>query len=456
MLVKELRQGLRARTFIAVFLALQIMLGIMLLFASASDASDRAGSVVSGMIFTFFAIAVLIVQPLRGVAAIASEIKSNTIEMMVLTRLSAWRIVYGKWVAIVSQSALILITIIPYFILRYFFGGMNLVGEIVFLSLIFLTSMALTALTVGLSGSSSGVIRALIPLVATPVMFFGMIGLTFGGASRNLIESCSLDDREAIIGIVFYIISIVYLGWSSLTLGASLIAPAAENHSTLRRCITLFLLISLMLVTLFYSLQKEAVVLLMMVIVAPALVLALTESPRIVPLHDQGVGKNKPVRRIFRLFLQPGLAAGIFFSAGVGALVACITFLHPDIAKDQEMHLLILALFGAFLLPAVVQSFTFKTDAQRIANYILLMVGSCILTVILATLSQAIVNREFLWLFVWNPLVFIIMESRSEFDGPDLLLALLIVNAVFIILLFIKAFMVMKAHRELVSRSAIK
>ena len=128
MLVKELRQGMRAKTFIVVFLSLQVFLAVMLFSARSLGLGDQVGSMVSGIIFTFFAIAVLIVQPLRGISALASEVKGNTIDMMVLTRLSAWRIVFGKWVAIVSQSALLLATIIPYLILRYFFGGMNLVG----------------------------------------------------------------------------------------------------------------------------------------------------------------------------------------------------------------------------------------------------------------------------------------------------------------------------------------
>ena len=145
MLVKELRQGMRAKTFIAVFLSLQVFLAVMLFSASAASSSDQIGSVISGIIFTFFAIAVIVVQPMRGTSALSSEVKGNTIDMMVLTRLSAWRIVFGKWVAIVGQSALLFSTIIPYLILRYFFGGMNLFGEMVCMILLFLTSMALTA-----------------------------------------------------------------------------------------------------------------------------------------------------------------------------------------------------------------------------------------------------------------------------------------------------------------------
>ena len=86
MLVKELLQGMRARSFTMLFLIFQVLLGFILLSASASSSMDSAGSFASGVIFTMFGIAALLIQPMRGVTALSSEITGNTIEMMVLTR----------------------------------------------------------------------------------------------------------------------------------------------------------------------------------------------------------------------------------------------------------------------------------------------------------------------------------------------------------------------------------
>ena len=104
MLVKELRQGLRAKTFIGVFLSLQAFLAVMMLSATIASSSGQIGIVVSNIIFGFFSVAVLLVQPLRGIGALSTEVKSNTLDMMALTRLSSSKIVFGKWVAIVSQT----------------------------------------------------------------------------------------------------------------------------------------------------------------------------------------------------------------------------------------------------------------------------------------------------------------------------------------------------------------
>jgi hypothetical protein len=43
MLVKELRQGLRARSFTMLFLIFQLLLGFILLTASAASSMDSAG-----------------------------------------------------------------------------------------------------------------------------------------------------------------------------------------------------------------------------------------------------------------------------------------------------------------------------------------------------------------------------------------------------------------------------
>ena len=177
MLVKELRQGMRAKTFISAFLALQVFLAVMLFSAGAASTSDHAGSVISGIIFTFFAIAVLIVQPLRGTArpVHGSEGQHARHDGAHPPQRLAHR--HRKMGGHRQPVRALLTTIIPYLILRYFFGGMNLFAELVFLALLFLTSMALTAVTVGLSGCSSVIVRSLIPILGLPVLILSFLVL---------------------------------------------------------------------------------------------------------------------------------------------------------------------------------------------------------------------------------------------------------------------------------------
>lgn len=450
MLVKELRQGMRAKAFVALFLSLQIFLAVMLLSATAASTSDQVGSTISGIIFTFFAIAVLVVQPLRGTGALSSEVKGNTIDMMVLTRLSAWRIVFGKWVAIVSQSALLLSTIIPYLILRYFFGGMNLVGEVVLLLLMFLTSMALTAVTVGLSGCSSVIIRSLLPIFGIPMLMFtllqGMFFVRMGG-SVGVMDAFSLATNESRIGVAAYVFAITYLGASLLSIGASLIAPAAENHALLRRIIALVLLIVVGAVGFHPDVEDWFVMMMAMVIGAPAVIAALTDSAPYVSTITASFARFGPVGRALGWFLHPTWPSGLLAGVLLGVTSLAVIFVHGFLRNNtyggmgDEETVVVLSIFGGFIFPAVWQVFFFKGEGQRLAHYLLLAVGSFVLSMVLMGLADSMNNGWFLWFFAWHPLAFLAMLEESTVSDSVVLASVLMVDLALVAILVIRAMM---------------
>lgn len=441
MLVKELRQGLRSRSFIAVFLTLQAVLGIILLTASAAATSDHAGSSISNIIFSFFSIAVLIIQPLRGIGALSSEVKGNTIDMMVLTRLSAWRIVTGKWSAIVSQSALILVTIIPYLILRYFFGGMNLLGEIVLLGLIFFTSATLTAITVGLSASASVILRSVLPVVGLPIGgYILMVFLTYQSGISELVEFCALEKKESWIGLPLFLAGSTYIGFFFLSAGTSLIATYAENHSTLRRLISLVVASGAAVVCSMSSITDPYIAVgVFAVILAPIFAVSLTEfAPLVSPAYQKFV-KYGPLGKLAGLFLFPGWPSGVFFCVILTG-ISFIPFLtnHPSY-NTEEFYAISLACLGTLLFPAVVIDLLRMQGPHRVSHYVLFGIASCIFAVVLAGISESMSSRDFLWLFIWLPPVILTMQSSSGFDDSSLLMAAGIVDAGLFCLLLILA-----------------
>lgn len=423
MLVKELRQGLRAKTFLVVFLSLQVFLAVMMFSATASSSSDQVGDVVSGIIFGFFAVAVLLVQPLRGISALSSEVKSNTLDMMALTRLSSSKIVMGKWVAIVSQTGLLLSTIIPYLILRYFFGGMNLIGELVMLALLFLTSIALTAVTVGLSGCSSVIIRSLLPIFGLPTLLWTLLMMmSFGMRGVGFSDFFSLADSESRISVGLYVVCICYVGVSMLSLGASLIAPAAENHCIWRRLFALAAMLVVIPLCYFDVVDDGWHATLVFVIAAPALVIGLSESaPLVRTVCEPFVKWGMPGKTIGLLF-YPTWASGILFSVLLAVLGLAAIFVHPAVRVagnwSEDTITVMLAFMGSFFFPAVWQAFLFRGDGQRIAHYLLLLVGSYVMLGILHLLADAMNSADFLWFFAWHPLAFIAMADEGK--SPDM------------------------------------
>jgi len=433
MLVKELRQGLRARSFIGVFLALQIILGVILLSASAAATSDQAGSTISNIIFTFFSIAVLVVQPMRGITTLSSEIKDNTIDMMVMTRLSAWRIVTGKWSAIVSQSALILITIVPYLILRYFFGGMNLLGEIVMLALIFITSSALTAITVGLSASGSVFLRSIVPMFSLPVgSYILLMFLMFGfGRGSSLADFCALDSDASRITISIYIASCLYIGFFFLAAGTSLIAPYAENHSTLRRLIALGVTCITVVLCSIYVTDPDFLPYFLALVLAPAFALSLTEFGPLVPPTYRKFSRFGMIGKIGGLFLFPGWPSGVFFCSLL-TLVAAIPYYFVTSSygySTDENIIIALGCLGTLLFPALIINLFKMKGPARVSNYILLGAASCILALVLLGVAESMSNPGFLWLFVWLPPVALAM-LETRIDDQEIFAAILIVDVV--------------------------
>lgn len=450
-LVKELRQGLRARTFIAVFLSLQAVLALILFAASAGSTSGGAGVIISTVIFVFFSIAVLVVQPLRGIGAVSSEIKSNTIDMMVLTRLSATRIVFGKWFALVSQSALLLATVIPYLIYRYVLGEMNLVGEIMLLVLIFLTSMAATAATVGLSGSSSIILRTLLPIVAVPVLAYTLIVAMFarsmGGPS--IIDQLSLNTTESQVAISVYIVSIAYLAWSMLSWGSSIIAPAAENHATLRRLIV-FAVSGIAIYFMSSShVDSDYILFLFTLITLPAIATALTERSFVTPSVRESFAKRGIAGKIAFPFLSPGWPSGVMFTLLLS--VVFLIFCFPDIPgrnMTNDHRVILLGLLGGMLFPAVIL-ILFRTDeSNRVSSYLLILIGSAFFTMVVYAISESLGNDELLWFFVWSPLTFLPLTEETPIYSEYLPKVAVVVVAIQFAILLGTSFIAMKRQRE--------
>ena len=436
MLVKELRQGMRARSFTMLFLVFQCLLALILLTAGASFESDGAGTAASGIIFTMFSIAVLFIQPMRGVNALSSEITGNTIEMMVLTRLSASRIVFGKWIAIVSQSALILTTIIPYLILRYFFGGMVLIGELVFLALIFLTSMALTAVMVGFSATTARLARVL-PIVGIAVLAQVVPSYLFRGRFGLGMSYFTLSDRESIIGIGCYIVFIAYIGWCSLSHGTSAIAPVAENHSTLRRLIAAVLTLIAVAIGITQKLEPEVLSVILAIILGPALITALTEPPIILPPVCKPFLIRGIPGRIAGAFLLPGWPTGVFYTAllatiSLAGIAYCMlaNTIHPEVA------VVCLSFLGSVLFPALLAAFFTKEESKRFTNFMIFLVASISLAVAAMVFTGFNSNEAALWSLVWNPPVVLFMLGISKFESGTLLMAIALVDsAIFLALL---------------------
>ncbi|MDG2123714.1 MAG: hypothetical protein P8J87_08460, partial [Verrucomicrobiales bacterium] len=89
---------------------------------------------------------------LRGFSSLDEETAGRNVELLITTRISRWRVVIGKWLVICSQGWLILVSLLPYFIVRYFFGGLDIAQNILALVMLLAANAATTAVVIGASG----------------------------------------------------------------------------------------------------------------------------------------------------------------------------------------------------------------------------------------------------------------------------------------------------------------
>jgi len=435
MLVKELRQGMRARTFTVIFLGMQLLLGLLLMTAMLASTTDHAGGIVSGIVFTFFILAVVVMQPLRGINALSGEIRDQTIDLMTLTRLTSWRIVLGKWVAIVSQSALLLVTIIPYLIMRYFFGGMNLVMEITILLCLFGASVALTAFTVGISACKLMLVRVLVPVMIGVIVFFTLMVASISSMHGSRVFGLSMSEGW-LLAVCLYFLVLVYLSHQVMSMGASLIASAAENHAFARRVSSLLALASIAVATLFFGYGSEEVIwfLFAPLAVVPAMVIALSESGQVAPRVVQRFRRFGVPGMIAGAFLIPGRASGYLFSLLVVGIVALnmIGLRVTGASFWNEEMIRLAGVWGALLFPAVLLRFIQRDDGQRVGGYILILIASLFCAGVMQTFASA-AGENTLLLFAWCPAVFIFGDVDAYNSAVGFVLitvVLLVMNGV--------------------------
>jgi hypothetical protein len=228
-LVKELRQGMRARVFVISFLLLQVFLVVLVLGNVAAQDDRSTLDVQDHFFWVIVGFALLVLMPLRGLVTVSQEIKNRTMETIMLTRLTAWRVVFGKWSALFAQSLLIVSAVLPYVVLRYFVGGDDVVSDFEWILLMLWLSGILIAASIAVSALGNVVVRIII--------LVGIIITTTSGAGDFSTTGLSgYPPWEVIASLVIYGFFIPALLFE---LTASGIAPHSENHAIRRRLLAL-------------------------------------------------------------------------------------------------------------------------------------------------------------------------------------------------------------------------
>jgi ABC-type transport system involved in multi-copper enzyme maturation permease subunit len=148
--VKELRQGLRSRIFVTVFVVLHtgvaLVLGMGLLLEQ--DAHLARYSFSHGLQWMIESGCVCLLLPFGGFASVAEEMKSESLELIRVAGVSSGQVVMGKWQSLLCQATLLLISVIPYHLLQYYLHQAGPIQQLVSLYVCWLVSLFFGACTI--------------------------------------------------------------------------------------------------------------------------------------------------------------------------------------------------------------------------------------------------------------------------------------------------------------------
>ncbi len=319
MLVKELRQGLKTRGFVFSFIGLQTVLVLVLiyhvlLYARAPKGFDATGL---GVIFWLLIGALLIVvTPLRAFNELAAERKANTLELIFMSGLSAWRIAFGKWVSLLFQALLFLLAVLPYAIMRYYFGAVDLAQDLHGMLMVMLSCAVLSAIALAISGMPLWVrvLASIVALFFLIVTLTGIVPMLFFGHTRMGRSAMTMSFIGPTGDVHWWLTSwnTVLVCLVALQVAAATVAPRAENHAGAQRFLALLLWLPLPLMRAL-ELEEAALLSQLFLFVVVAGVLAWYHlSVRPSELHSH-CRPFRGWRAVIGLPFQPGWPSAVVF-----------------------------------------------------------------------------------------------------------------------------------------------
>lgn len=418
-LVKELRQGMRSRIFMSAFYLTQLLMILCVIFGltavSGTGRSDGS-SFINGLFWFMISVPLLFMMPIRGFGALFEEIKSGTLELVFLTHLTAWRIAAGKWMAIMVQTLLLVCSVLPYVLLRYFLGGVDIIADIQNLFLLLVGSAVLTALTVAISPYESKLLRALF-MVGLVIGFFMsfvsviqiiVVASYTGGGPRG-----SLAPWEIYVVLAAYVPAFLIL---ALEMAASRIAPPAENHALRKRLVGLYLLVMPALMFLLGEAEGKSALVISTLLLALLLVDALGEPIAMVrSLYQPFLRRGQPGRTA-ALFFTPGWPSASWYMLLVTGLAGAGLAFGGLLAGDKET-LMFLSAVGMITFPAALIRLFIPSTRYFLGFYIALQFFFAAVTFLTAMVSE-FTDNSVVYALCPLPTCSLILNATGQVDVP--------------------------------------
>ena len=310
MLVKELRQGVQSGAFAWTFILLQVAMFLLMTFwvlnrSTGLQSRLEVNQLFHGFFWAVFGFAAAVILPVRAAGSMTAERVGNTLDLLRLTHLSSTQIVVGKWLAVMAQVLLIAAAVLPYLVLQYFFGGLDIVADLFSFMVVLLVAAVMTAGSLAAAGQSPltrGLLTAFL-FIAVP-NFLGGAGSVFGTA---VLSPWSALPAILVVAALLTAVMLVY--------AAAAIAPPAENHAARVRVLALAATgLALVAGAWFGPISASFVIAVTVLLVAGIAIAELTSDPVELASIHAPFARLGPFGRLAAMVLTPGWATAICFT----------------------------------------------------------------------------------------------------------------------------------------------
>ncbi len=210
--VRELRRSLRAPFFIAGFVILHVCALLAALVDSGLSvllSGAKVSAFSGGMLAAVSFLAFVFILPLGQFRSLQCELgPGRNAELLVTSRLGLQEIVGGRILVATGFAATLLVSMLPYSLLRYFLGGIEPVDLLIETVRLFLANATMNAIVIGASVFGNVVGRAALIAVLAAEYFIFLAPYRFFGASLGFTGQAISFAGEILVAVLFAMIGL--------------------------------------------------------------------------------------------------------------------------------------------------------------------------------------------------------------------------------------------------------
>ncbi len=393
MVVKEMRQGLRTRFFTAALILFHVVLGCLML-SYLWDLNQENTHEMFWLVIIFTLLGVL---PSRAFNALNAEVKDGTLDMLMLTGITSFRIVWGKWVSLYSQTLLVASSLLPYMIVRYQFGGVEIAREVLALAVLVVGSGLVTAALIGFSSQRLLFLRLLMSAAVGAGAFamgifageLACVDYTGQEIMQNLASVGTVQATLIIIGITALA---AYVSYLFLCIGSARLALVRDSQTIIKRALAYLVLIILAVLALVLGNLGYGHQVIVMAAYMPAMLVVLLITMDLVTEELLVMADSSRT-----WLLQPGWAAGIGTACLLWVVPFLILFVYewstPSTLWGEKAWFITLGLMAASVVPVCLPIFHRHSRlTQWWAIQILMLTAAVLLVVAMEVMTYG--DRE--------------------------------------------------------------